>query len=116
MQHVGTVILLQSLISVYYPSYEVLLTLAGAGEVWTWGNNFSGQLGHGDTGTGFTPKRVDGMKMSRSVRVGAGSEHTAVVTSTGEVWVWGNGAQGRLGLGDTTPRHTPAKVEGLPDI
>ncbi len=39
-----------------------------------------------------------------------------MVTSTGEVWVWGNGAQGRLGLSDNTPRHTPTKVEGLPDM
>lgn len=56
------------------------------------------------------------MKHLHCIQISAGTEHTAAVTSTGEIWVWGNGSQGRLGLGDSTPRHTPARVDGLPGI
>ena len=34
-------------------------------------------------------------------QVGAGSNHTAILTKTGLVYTWGHSANGRLGLGDT---------------
>jgi hypothetical protein len=41
-----------------------------------------------------------------------GHQHAAVKTGTGEVWVWGSGARGQLGLGITSVRGTslPSKM------
>ncbi|XP_026432330.1 PH, RCC1 and FYVE domains-containing protein 1-like [Papaver somniferum] len=45
--------------------------------------------------------------------ISSGSYHIAVLTSRGEVFTWGKGANGRLGLGDTEDRNSPTPVEAL---
>lgn len=42
--------------------------------------------------------------------VAAGAEHTAAVTEDGELYGWGWGRYGNLGLGDRNDRLTPEKV------
>jgi alpha-tubulin suppressor-like RCC1 family protein len=50
--------------------------------------------------------------------IGAGSDHSAAVTSDGSVWTWGNGGQGQLGrdpgldIGDPTPAVVPG-IHGI---
>jgi alpha-tubulin suppressor-like RCC1 family protein len=50
--------------------------------------------------------------------IGAGSDHSAAVTSDGSVWTWGNGGQGQLGrdpgldIGDPTPAAVPG-IHGI---
>ncbi|CAK9167914.1 unnamed protein product [Ilex paraguariensis] len=42
--------------------------------------------------------------------VAAGAEHTAAVTEDGELYGWGWGRYGNLGLGDRNDRLFPEKV------
>lgn len=42
--------------------------------------------------------------------VAAGAEHTAAVTEDGELYGWGWGRYGNLGLGDRDDRLVPGKV------
>lgn len=42
--------------------------------------------------------------------VAAGAEHTAAVTESGELYGWGWGRYGNLGLGDRRDRLVPEKV------
>ena len=42
--------------------------------------------------------------------VAAGAEHTAAVTEDGELYGWGWGRYGNLGLGDRMDRLVPEKV------
>lgn len=42
--------------------------------------------------------------------VAAGAEHTAAVTEDGELYGWGWGRYGNLGLGDREDRLLPGKV------
>lgn len=42
--------------------------------------------------------------------VAAGAEHTAAVTEDGELYGWGWGRYGNLGLGDRNDRLVPEKV------
>ena len=44
----------------------------------------------------------------------AGEFHSAAVVEDGSLFVWGCGAHGRLGTGDTTRRFAPSRVAGLP--
>jgi hypothetical protein len=50
------------------------------------------------------------------VEVGAGAEHSMAVTAAGDVYVWGAGSRGELGLGTQTDRLTPVKVPTLSGI
>lgn len=40
----------------------------------------------------------------------AGSNHSAAVTSSGELYTWGLGEYGRLGHGDNLTQLTPKRV------
>ena len=44
----------------------------------------------------------------------AGSFYSAAVGEDGSLFVWGKGAYGRLGTGDTAKRLAPTRVAGLP--
>jgi len=68
-------------------SHSVALTHAGT--VYTWGNNYAGQLGDGTRGyrTRTYPKRVPGLY--NIVYIAAGSSHTLAVCHHGHVYTWG---------------------------
>lgn len=69
------------------------------GDVYTWGDGFCGQLGHGDKRPQLTPKQVEtgGLEDECVAMIACGSRHTMVVTEEGEVWSWGLGHFGVLG-------------------
>lgn len=45
-----------------------------------------------------------------------GAFHVAALTDQGEVWVWGQNAEGQLGLGDFSQRNQPTRVAFLVGI
>lgn len=45
--------------------------------------------------------------------VAAGAEHTAAVTAGGELYGWGWGRYGNLGLGDRDDRLVPGRVSTI---
>ena len=60
------------------------------------------------------PRQVLGLLANiHVVAVSCGGCHTAVVCSTGRVYTWGSGSDGRLGLPSTARKLVPAEVEGL---
>ncbi|KAF4320371.1 hypothetical protein G195_006382, partial [Phytophthora kernoviae 00238/432] len=63
--------------------------ITAAGEIYTWGCNDDGALGH--TGDENIPAKVDGFGPQQAVAVQAvgGDCHTAVVTLAGKVYTWG---------------------------
>lgn len=87
--------------------------VTSSGEALCWGDNYSGQLGHGGGGTSSTfPVTPVGMS-SGVAQISAGGAHTCVILSTGgDVWCWGRNNDGQLGLGNTTSRTTPARKQG----
>ena len=93
--------------------FRSLLVAPSTGDLWSWGNGASGQLGHGDTQDLLVPRRVEALAAERVVRVTAGSDHCVAVTSTGELWSWGSGMSGQLGHGDTEDHLVPRRVEAL---
>ena len=68
------------------------------GQVWTWGNNWYGQLGIGDADYQILPVQVTALAAADAIA--AGENHSLAMISDGFVWSWGLGGQGQLGLGD----------------
>ena len=84
------------------------------GTLWAWGLGSSGQLGLGDTNKRLVPTLVGAEEVfggSQVRTVACGYDHTLVVTEEGEMWAWGKGAQGRLGLNDEQVRLVPTRLD-----
>ena len=79
---------------------------AGNGELYTWGWNWHGQLGHGDMRDLLLAQPVRTLALVRAltqtftVAVAAGKEHSIALTNTGAVYSWGGGREGQLGSGE----------------
>ncbi|KAK4773873.1 hypothetical protein SAY87_028892 [Trapa incisa] len=87
-----------------------------SGELYTWGDGAhnSGLLGHGSQASHWVPKRVGGCLESLHVSyIACGPWHTAVVTSSGQIFTFGDGAFGALGHGDRSSSTIPREVEAL---
>lgn len=81
--------------------------LTAEGSAWCWGDNFSGQLGNGETARATSPVAVSG-GLHFSAIAGGGS-FTCGVTAAA-LFCWGGNDAGQLGLGDTSPRLVPTPV------
>ena len=66
------------------------LAMSFALQVYAWGCNDEGALGRKSSESDeCQPGLVDGLEHTKIVHVSAGDSHTAALTSTGEVYVWG---------------------------
>lgn len=72
-------------------------------QVLSWGHNDYGQLGIGGTLHSITPRPVSKLaEEGVQVRdVNAGGWHSMCITTEGELYIWGRGEYGRLGLGES---------------
>lgn len=96
-------------------AYNHVAILSEAGEIYTFGNNAYGCCGHGDAERlVHTPTLVAALAGNACKQVETGQDFTVALTGAGEVFTWGSGRAGKLGLGDELDRASPAKVEGLP--
>ena len=67
---------------------EHFVALSRNGEVFTWGNNFVGQLGHGDEKDRNKPTKVESLAGEKIVKVACGGCHTVALSATGKVFIW----------------------------
>ena len=65
-----------------------MVALSYKGEVYTWGQNYSGQLGHGDEEERFVPTKIKSLEGISIVKVSCGAYHTAALADTGELFTW----------------------------
>ncbi|EEF39472.1 ultraviolet-B receptor UVR8 [Ricinus communis] len=86
------------------------LAVTMEGQVQSWGRNQNGQLGLGTTEDSLVPQKIQAFQGVPIKMVAAGAEHTAAVTEDGELYGWGWGRYGNLGLGDRKDRLVPEKV------
>lgn len=91
------------------------LALTASGSVYSWGINDYGQLGDGSTSNAKDPVLVEGLGDVVITDVACGGWHSVAISDAGEVYVWGRGEYGRLGLGEKggASKLTPRRVEGL---
>ncbi|MCO5558428.1 hypothetical protein L7F22_012010 [Adiantum nelumboides] len=79
----------------------------------TWGNNSSGQLGHGDLQSVCEPTLVKELQFVKVQAVSAGWSHTPFISGNGEAMTWGNNSSGQLGHGDFQRVCEPTLVKEL---
>ncbi|KEH16774.1 chromosome condensation regulator RCC1 repeat protein [Medicago truncatula] len=79
-------------------------------KVLSWGRNQNGELGLGTTKDSHVPQKILAFEGIRIKMVAAGAEHSVAITEDGDLYGWGWGRYGNLGLGDTNDRLIPEKV------
>ena len=103
-------------VSIVSCGHNFTACVTGVGEVWTWGEGGSGQLGIGKTTTKCTsPQLAAGLNLTSDgigfSTVSCGWGHClAVSRTTGQLYSWGLNSHGQLGLGDVQKRTTPTQV------
>ncbi|MCK6544988.1 hypothetical protein L6R52_03915 [Myxococcota bacterium] len=83
------------------------------GLVFCWGYGNGLALGTGATITGL-PTQVPGVTNAIAVEASLSGLHTCALTRTGEVYCWGNNANGQVGDGTTTNRPAPVLIGAAP--
>jgi len=94
--------------------------VTAGGRLYTWGWNYYGQLGHGDTRDRLVPTLVggptgpafQGHEGGQVVMAACGGVHTLVVTQDGALWACGDGRYRQHGLEDMTSRYEFERVGG----
>ncbi|PKM66489.1 MAG: hypothetical protein CVU95_10935 [Firmicutes bacterium HGW-Firmicutes-2] len=87
------------------------LVLLENGDLYSFGQGDSGQLGHGNTEHMAYPSKVEAL--SGVKLIAAGTRHSLVVLDNGNAYSFGLGFGGRLGHGDISTRSTPTHIEAL---
>ncbi|KAJ6713268.1 REGULATOR OF CHROMOSOME CONDENSATION [Salix purpurea] len=84
------------------------------GEVFSWGEELGGRLGHGVDSDVSHPKFVDGLKNLNVELVACGEYISCAVTLSGELYIWGGNAYnfGLLGCGSEATQWVPRKLSG----
>ena len=97
-----------------------MLALNDAGEIFSWGDNRCGQIGHGRGAQGtisieYNPKRIDFFRGQSVKGIAAGNVHSLCLTDEGSVYSWGRAQSGRLGRIPEQhcdkDQYTPGKID-----
>ena len=92
-------------------TFNSTLAVKTDGTLWSWGNNFRGQLGLGNITYYSSPVQVGAL--TTWLKVAGGSYFSAAIKTDGTLWTWGLGTSGRLGLGNTSNYSSPKQVGAL---
>src|SRR3990167_8118553 len=85
------------------------------GNVWVCGSNQKGELGLGHTTQINSPQKNN--NLSEIVAVAGGYPYFSMfLDKQGNIFTCGYNLYGQLGLGDTSDRHTPQKVNNIPPM
>ncbi|XP_074900860.1 RCC1 domain-containing protein 1 isoform X4 [Buteo buteo] len=99
---------------------EHVLALGAAGEAYAWGGGRHGQLGHGTLESELQPRLVEALAGVPMQAVAAGGWHSASVSETGDLYMWGWNESGQLALPSKALAEERAQDEdpgaGVPGI
>ncbi|KAG9413681.1 hypothetical protein AC1031_012908 [Aphanomyces cochlioides] len=90
--------------------HAIAHTTSPHGGVFVWGCGDNGRLGLGHHESASTPQPLDEFDDVQVRQIAAGGSHTALVTETGGLWMWGANAYGQLGDGLHTDRLAPHRL------
>ncbi|PKA65087.1 Ultraviolet-B receptor UVR8 [Apostasia shenzhenica] len=90
--------------------------ITNAGDLFTWGDGTqnTGLLGHGTNASHWIPKRVSGsLEGIQVLSVACSTWHSALATSSGRIYTFGDGTFGVLGHGNRKSVAYPKEIESL---
>lgn len=91
--------------------WEHTMALTQDGRVWVWGDNGYGQLGNGD-GQHTSMAIPAPVEISNKVqRIAAGDFSSFALDENNALWVWGNNADGQLGI-----PPSQSQIAGIPKL
>ena len=93
--------------------YEHVCGIQADGSLWCWGANAAGALGLGDTAVGVDQLAPVQVGTETWEQVSVAQDYSCGIRA-GEVWCWGEGAQGNLGNGSTDDLTAPNTVVTFP--
>ncbi|EPY27264.1 regulator of chromosome condensation [Strigomonas culicis] len=103
------------------------LAMSSSGDVYSWGaieccgiglepsadvlpeTMLMRDVGSESQGVVLSPVKVPGL--SNIIQIATGGWHALALNPIGEIYAWGVGAGGRLGLGDSDSHHTPVRIK-----
>ena len=92
---------------------------SGTATIWSWGYNWVGGLGLGNTTDYSSPQQIGALKdWSASTDRGKVSHSygtSGAIKDDGSLWMWGNASSGALGDGTTTNKSSPVQIGSLTD-
>ena len=92
------------------------MALKTNGTLWAIGGwNINGELGLGNTTEYNSPKQVGALTTWAYVAAAGAARAVAAIKTDGTLWTWGNGLDGKLGLGNLTYYSSPKQVGILTD-
>lgn len=68
---------------------------------------------HAEVDPHLQPKSIQRLRGEGIVEVSAGYGHVAAISDAGDLWIWGTGLQGQLGLGTMENQPEPQLVSTL---
>ena len=77
------------------------------GNLWTWGDDYYGQLGNNTSATQRSIPVTTFAGGTNWKQVAGGYNHTAAIKTDGTLWTWGSNSNGQLGDNTTTQRSIP---------
>lgn len=83
------------------------------GEVYSFGDGESNQLGYAAFGGNAEPKRIDALKGVNVKKIVAGSLHNIVIDDKGMAYSWGSGHYAQHGQGKVDMIEEPTIIESL---
>jgi alpha-tubulin suppressor-like RCC1 family protein len=85
--------------------------------LFSFGRSDTGRLGQGQAKGSFQePKQIEALVGKNVSQISTFSTHSVALSSSGEVYVWGNGQHGRLGTKSTSHQLSPVKLKSLASV
>ena len=95
--------------------YDHAIAVKADQTLWTWGDNFRGELGR--TGSNTVPGQVVANGLSNNVvGIAGGFQFTLAVTSNGQVYAFGDNSAGQLGTNGISLTNAPMLVAGISNV
>ena len=83
------------------------LALTSNGSVYSWGNGEGGRLGHGDKTGKDAPMQIMALAHLKVEQIACGDSHSACIANNKQLYMWGVGLNGRLGMATDQNQMVP---------
>ncbi|KAJ7531965.1 hypothetical protein O6H91_14G067000 [Diphasiastrum complanatum] len=90
---------------------EHTMAISREGLLFTWGQGYWGQTGHGTQDDVLSPRQVLSLQKEQVMQASAGARHSIIMTRNEEIFVWGDGEQGQLGNSQSQMQLIPMSLK-----